>query len=140
MKIDHQYLKDLLIAFENTDGPDTLLHELEEQGFSRNASKFIFHMRLLDDNRLIARIDGKTGFGHDIHMFIGGHDYHWFEVPLRLTARGHDLIADLRQQEVWQAVKTNFKDEGLSSLMTITKSLAEAFAKKKIKDITGIDL
>ncbi len=28
MKIDQQYLKNLLIAFEDTEGPDTLLEEL----------------------------------------------------------------------------------------------------------------
>lgn len=28
MKLDQQYLKDLLIAFEKTRGPDTMLSEL----------------------------------------------------------------------------------------------------------------
>nr|WP_249941517.1 DUF2513 domain-containing protein [Escherichia coli] len=69
-----------------------------------------------------------------------GVGYSWIEVPLRLTARGHDFIADLRQKDVWQAIKTNFKDEGISTLMSVSKSLAKGFAKKKIKDITGIDI
>ncbi|KDX77915.1 hypothetical protein AB63_4039 [Escherichia coli 2-222-05_S1_C3] len=69
-----------------------------------------------------------------------GVEYSWIEVPLRLTARGHDFIADLRQKEVWQAIKTNFKDEGISTLMSVSKSLAKGFARKKIKDITGIDI
>nr|WP_251991947.1 DUF2513 domain-containing protein [Escherichia coli] len=66
--------------------------------------------------------------------------YSWIEVPLRLTARGHDFIADLRQKDVWQAIKTNFKDEGISTLMSVSKSLAKGFAREKIKDITGIDI
>lgn len=57
-----------------------------------------------------------------------------------MTAKGHDFIADLRQQEVWQTIKAGFKDEGLSTLMSVTKSLAEGFAKKKIKDLTGFDV
>lgn len=140
MKIDQQYLKDLLIAFEDTEGPDTMLDELESAGYNRDDSNFIFHMRLLYDNGLIIRTDGKQGFGHEYHAYLGGHDYIWIPVPLRLTARGHDFIADLRQKEVWQTIKTNFKDEGISTLMELSKSLAMGFAKKKIKDLTGLDM
>lgn len=140
MKIDQQYLKDLLIAFEDTEGPDTMLDELESAGYNRDDSNFIFHMRLLYDNGLIIRTDGKQGFGHEYHAYLAGHDYIWIPVPLRLTARGHDFIADLRQKEVWQTIKTNFKDEGISTLMGLSKSLAMGFAKKKIKDLTGLDI
>ncbi|WP_458038796.1 DUF2513 domain-containing protein [Pantoea ananatis] len=140
MKIDHQYLKDLLITFEDTEGPDTWVYELVAKGYDQNSSEFIFHMRLLDDNQLIHRVDGEAGFGHEYHPHIGGFSYHWFDVPLRLTARGHDFISDLRQKEVWETVKTNFKDEGLSTLMTVTKGLAKAFAKKRIKDLTGLEI
>ncbi|AXY32644.1 DUF2513 domain-containing protein [Yersinia pseudotuberculosis] len=140
MKINHEYLKNLLIAFENTTGPDTILSELEEAGFSKDDSDFIFHMRLLHDNGLIIRVDGNLGFGQEIISGLQGYDYYWVETPLRLTARGHDFIADLRQKEVWQTIKTEFKDEGLSTLMSVARSLAEGFAKKKIKEITGIDV
>ncbi|EFC9528575.1 DUF2513 domain-containing protein [Escherichia coli] len=141
MKLDQQYLKDLLIAFEKTHGPDTMLSELEDNGFNRYDQNFIFHMRLLCDYELIVRVDGKPGFGHIMSKALGeGVGYSWIEVPLRLTARGHDFIADLRQNEVWQAIKTNFKDEGISTLMSVSKSLAKGFARKKIKDITGIDI
>ena len=139
MKIDQEYLKKLLIAFEDTDGPDTILSELEEAGFSKD-NNFIFHMRLLNDNRLIIRIDSQAGFGHEFREHVGGYDYRWIETPLRLTTKGHDFIVDLRQKEVWQTIKAGFKDEGLSTLMSVTKSLAEGFAKKKIKDLTGIDV
>ncbi|HBB0992682.1 TPA: DUF2513 domain-containing protein, partial [Escherichia coli] len=108
MKLDQQYLKDLLIAFEKTYGPDTMLSELEDNGFNRYDQNFIFHMRLLCDYELIVRVDGKPGFGHIMSNELGeGVEYSWIEVPLRLTARGHDFIADLRQKEVWQAIKTN---------------------------------
>ena len=141
MKLDQQYLKDLLIAFEKTHGPDTMLSELEDNGFNRYDQNFIFHMRLLCDYELIVRVDGKPGFGHIMSNELGeGVGYSWIEVPLRLTARGPDFIADLRQKEVWQTIKTNFKDEGISTLISVSKSLAKGFARKKIKDITGIDI
>lgn len=66
MKINHEYLKNLLIAFENTTGPDTILSVLEEAGFSKDDSDFIFHMRLLNDNKLIIRIDSQAGFGYEL--------------------------------------------------------------------------
>lgn len=61
MKLDQQYLKDLLIAFEKTRGPDTMLSELEDNGFNRYDQDFIFHMRLLCDYELIVRVDGNLG-------------------------------------------------------------------------------
>ncbi|WP_337086456.1 DUF2513 domain-containing protein [Escherichia coli] len=129
------------MAFEKTYGPDTMLSELEDNGFNRYDQNFIFHMRLLCDYELIVRVDGKPGFGHIMSNELGeGVEYSWLEVPLRLTARGHDFIADLRQKEVWQAIKKNFKDEGIGTLMSVSKSLAKGFARKKIKDITGIDI
>lgn len=36
MKLDQQYLKDLLIAFEKTRGPDTMLSELGKVRISRS--------------------------------------------------------------------------------------------------------
>lgn len=141
MKIDQQYLKDLLIAFEETQGPDTMIDELEAAGFKSNDSNFIFHMRLLYDNALIVRVDGRYGIGHEMSQALGeGVSYYWLNIPLRLTARGHDFIADLRQKEVWQTIKANFRDEGISTLMGLSKSLAMGFAKKKVKEITGLDI
>ncbi|EPN1614167.1 DUF2513 domain-containing protein [Cronobacter turicensis] len=140
MKINQDYIKNLLCAFEETEGPDTLLTELESKGYNRDDNAFIFHMRLLADNDLIARVDGQSGFGYLIASQLRRYHYHWQETPLRLTAKGHDFLSDIRQQEVWAAIKTNFKEQGLGTLTSIAKSLAEAYAKKKVRDITGIDI
>jgi hypothetical protein len=142
MKINQDYVKDLLCAFEETEGPDTLLSELEASGYNRDDSKFIFHMRLLADNKLIERVDGKSGFGHVpvIDMNEEGFVYQWYVTPLRMTAKGHDFLSDIRQKEVWNVITKNFKEQGLGTLTSVAKSLAEAFAKKKVRDITGIEI
>ncbi|ELY2772359.1 DUF2513 domain-containing protein [Cronobacter malonaticus] len=140
MKINQDYIKELLCAFEDTEGPDTLLTELEAKGYNRDDSDFIFHMRLLADNKLIERVDGRRGFGHLIRCSLSDHVYYWMITPLRLTAKGHDFLSDIRQKEVWSAIKTNFKEQGLATLTSVAKSLAEGFAKKKVRDITGIDI
>ncbi|HEB0104031.1 TPA: DUF2513 domain-containing protein [Serratia marcescens] len=138
MKINQQYLKDLLIAFEDTEGPDTFVEELK--GYEINSENFIFHMRLLDDNKLVTRVDGEPGLGHLFRQHMNGYDYRWLNTPLRLTSHGHDFIDALKQKDVWNSVKTEFKDvTSIRSLIKITKSLATGFAKKKIKDLTGFD-
>ena len=137
MKIDHEYLKGLLIAFEDSPTPDTDVMELKERGYDFEAPKFIFHMRLLDDQSLIQRTDGEPGFGFS--QYFSGTTY-YSVTPLRLTSKGHDFISELRQKEVWNTVKTNFKDAGITTLIEISKQLAQGFAKQKIKSITGIDI
>ncbi|WP_256852718.1 DUF2513 domain-containing protein [Pantoea sp. Fr+CA_20] len=136
MKIDQQYLKDLLIAFEDNDGPQTNILELKDAGFDYSEQKFIFHMRLLDDKNLISRTDGEPGFG----LFLGADDTaSWAVLPLRLTSQGHDFIEALRQKEVWNSVKDNFKEASISTLVDVAKQLAQGFAKQKIKQLTGFD-
>ena len=137
MKIDHEYLKGLLIAFEDSPNPDTNVNELKERGYDFAVPEFIFHMRLLDDQRLIQRTDGEPGFG--FYQGIGGPGQ-YAVMPLRLTSNGHEFISDLRQKEVWNTVKTNFKDVGISTLVDISKTLAQGFAKQKIKKLTGVDI
>ncbi|WP_337020858.1 DUF2513 domain-containing protein [Pantoea anthophila] len=136
MKIDQYYLKKLLIAFEDNEGPQTNIRELKEAGFDYNDQKFIFHMRLLDDQNLIARTDGRPGFGLSLGADDGGS---WTVLPLRLTAQGHDFIAALRQKEVWNSVKEGFQEASISTLIDVSKQLAQGFAKQRIKQLTGFD-
>lgn len=136
MKIDQEYLKNLLIAFEDSDGPETNIRELNESGFNFSEQKFIFHMRLLDDKNLISRTDGQRGFGFYTGADDGGS---WAVIPLRLTAQGHDFIQALRQKEVWNSVKENFKDVGITTLVDVSKELAKGFALKQAKRLTGYD-
>lgn len=137
MKIDQQYLKDLLIAFEDSEGPDTTLEEIKNAGFETESSAFIFHMRLVHDNGLICKTNGESNLGQIFTRTDEGASYFWDEIPWRLSAKGHDFIADLRQKEVWEQVKTGFKDASISTLISVSRELAEGYAKKKISGILG---
>ncbi|VEI70659.1 Uncharacterised protein [Serratia quinivorans] len=137
MRINQEYIKNLLLAFEDNSGPETDINELADQGFDYNTDEFIFHIRLLYEQGMIARADGGGGFGLSARADDG---YSWGAMPLRLTTSGHEFITNLRQKEVWETVKTEFKDvASIQSLIGIAKSLATGFAKKKIKDLTGFD-
>lgn len=135
MKINHDYLKKLLIAFEDSTGHDTTLDEIRGAGFDPESSDFIFHMRLLGDYELITRADG--GVGKDFYTIArignpGSRMAVRVRVPMRLTAKGHDFIADLRQKEVWNAITHNFKEVGITTLLISANSLLMVLQKRKL--------
>lgn len=132
MKIDQDYLKGLLGAFEASDTPDTDVARLLEQGFDCKTDTFIFHMRLLEDRGLMTRVDGDAGFGA-IQSLDG--KTHWAIIPLRLTALGHDFLDALRNQEVWETLKTGFKDASMGTLMTVSKELFNRALAKQLDKI-----
>ena len=132
MKIDHEYLKGLLEAFEASDTPDTNIIELNERGFNYETGKFVFHMRLLDDRQLIMRSDGQSGLG--TFETLDG-KLHWTACPLRLTALGHDFLDALRNQEVWSTLKTGFKDASMGTLMTVSKELFNRALAKQLDKV-----
>ncbi|HBV4767156.1 TPA: DUF2513 domain-containing protein, partial [Klebsiella pneumoniae] len=129
MKIDHEYLKGLLEAFECSDKPETDIQKLHDLGFSYQTPEFLFHMRLLDDRNLIARTDGDSGFGFFESADDGGS---WALLPLRLTANGHDFLEAIRNKEVWKALKTGFKDASIGTLVTVSKELFNRILAKQL--------
>ncbi|MGI8487157.1 DUF2513 domain-containing protein [Pectobacterium sp. S5] len=134
MKIDHEYLKGLLEAFEASGQPQTDVNELQQAGYDCNTNTFLFHMRLLDDRNLIARTDGEYGFGFFESVDGGGS---WAALPLRLTANGHDFLEAIRNKEVWNTVKTGFKDASIGTIVDVSKRLFDGYLQKKIDGILG---
>ncbi len=134
MKIDHDYLKGLLEAFEASEEPHTDIIELQGRGFDYEDDKFIFHMRLLEDRCLITRTDGDSGFG-SVESLDGM--VHWAVMPLRLTSNGHDFIDALRNQEVWSTLKNGFKDASMGTLVTVSKELLNRVLQKQLDKYVG---
>lgn len=132
MKIDHEYLKGLLEAFEASDEPQTDINDLAKHGYNYDTDVFLFHMRLLEDRGLIMRVDGGSGFG-TVESLDGM--THWAVMPLRLTATGHDFLDALRNKEVWAALKTGFKDASMGTLMTVSKELFNRALNKQLNKI-----
>lgn len=133
MKIEQEYLKGLLEAFEEANSPTTDIGELEKKGFSYQEDKFIFHLRILADQRLVERENG-TGLGFS--KGAGG-DISWSVVPLRLTASGHEFLEALRNSKVWETIKSDFKDASIGTLWRVSKDLLEAYTKQKVTDLLG---
>jgi len=54
-------------------------------------------------------------------------------VASSLTHYGHDFFESLKQESVWNAVKSEFKDASLETIISVSKQLAEGWAKKKVE-------
>ncbi|MDP2607735.1 MULTISPECIES: DUF2513 domain-containing protein [unclassified Oceanobacter] len=135
MKIDQEYLKGLLEAFEASNTPTTDIKKLEHAGFSYQEDKFIFHLSILADQNFVEREQGH-GLG-----YLKGADGNisWSEVPLRLTAAGHEFLEALRNSEVWDTIKSEFKDASIGTLCRVSKDLFEGYTKKKVTSLLGRD-
>ena len=136
MKIDQDYLKGLLIAFEDSNEPHTSITKLKVLGFDHQSNEFRFHIRLLQDRGLIGRVDGLCGIGYFSPESDDRDDEGFFDdVPLRLTAPGHDFLEAIRNKEVWATVKAGFKDASLGTLIEVSRKLLEGFIQRKIDGI-----
>ncbi|HDY7526653.1 TPA: DUF2513 domain-containing protein [Vibrio vulnificus] len=133
MKIDKEYLKELLEAFESAERPTTNITELETKGFHYDDDKFILHTDILIDKGYIQSFGFKTrGVGY---ILMGNGTRSWSVVPLRLTAFGHDFIESLNEPNVWDEIQSNFKEASFETMVSVAKDLAKGFAKKKVKSL-----
>ncbi|HEY2034436.1 MAG TPA: DUF2513 domain-containing protein [Rhizomicrobium sp.] len=132
MKIDQEYLKNLLEACQASEKPTFDIEDLKAAGFDYNDKQFEFHMAILTDQGFIAQDDGDSGFGltKSLDGFLS-----WSVLPLRLTASGHQFVEALSNEEVWAAIKRGFKDASITTLKTVSLKLLDAYAKKKIDDL-----
>jgi len=133
LKIDQNYLKEMLEAFESAENPTTDIQELEIKGFECSEDKFIFHLQILADQGFVQREQGE-GLGYS--KGAGG-NISWSVVPLRLTAQGHDFIEALKNSEVWDTIKSEFQEASIGTLWKVSKSLLEGYTKKKVEALIG---
>jgi hypothetical protein len=137
MKIDHDYLKKMLEAFEAAPAPIFYVRDFGDAGLDYCNPQFIFHLGILNDQDFVARDDGKAGFG--LQRGADG-SAAWSIIPLRLTAQGHDFIEAMKNKEVWATLKKDFKDAGVSTMWDVSKKLLEGYAKKKVEGILNGDI
>lgn len=128
MKINRDYVKKVLEAFETASHPIVSIRELQASGLDYNDQEFVFHMGHFVDLGLIEREDKKPGFG-----LARAADWsaHWSVMPLRMTAKGYEFLEALRNQEVWATLKRDFKEGSLSTLFDISKQLLKGYLKQK---------
>ena len=133
MKINHDYLKGLLEAFEAAGKPTTDIEELKACGYDYEEDNFIFHLQILNDQNLVEAENGDgLGYRKGADGFVI-----WSVIPLRLTAQGHEFLEALRNSKVWETIKTEFKDASIGTLCRVGKQLLEGYTKRKISKLLG---
>lgn len=131
MNIDTHYLKGLLGAFKSSNTPFTNINILKEHGFHHDDDSFLFHMQMLEDKRLVRACTG-SGIGYS-HTESG--ETVWLTRNMRLTSEGHDLALALERGEVWEIIKNEFNNEGISVLLKVAIVLSENFAIEKVNSL-----
>lgn len=134
MKIDFQYIKDLLDVVLDHDHPDfKITHEdikpLWDGDDEEKINKFVFHMEILEDQGLIESSTSFPGVGF---TRTGEGRFSFSIKPLRLTAQGHQFAADLAKPGVFEQLKTSFKDAGPAETVKIVFALGKKALEKRL--------
>jgi hypothetical protein len=125
MKPDPDYIKRLLIAFQDAPDPTTDIKELKQRGLSYEDSQFYFHLRLLQDQGFVEREDGEYGLG--VQIGAAG-DHSWSVIPLRLTSSGHEFAEAMSHSQAFAAVKSSL----VTSSLSIMRDIAVAAFKMEL--------
>jgi hypothetical protein len=131
MKIDYEYVKEILDVFLNSDTPtidcDSFL--VLRKG---DDSKLIFHLKLLQDKNLIVGAIESGEMGITLRM----NNIYYFSsiLPWRLTADGHDFAYAITKPSILNVVQEKFKSGGLSVVIDVVKKIVEKQAEKLIGD------
>jgi len=104
MKLDWDCVRELLIAAEALNNKE-MVHPGTIKGWSEDV--IIEHIKLLTEAGLV------EGYPKTNPMFIE-----------RLTWNGHQLLAILRSQSLWERIKAEAKDRSLSLSFEIIRVLA----------------
>ncbi|EPY1013349.1 hypothetical protein ACW9OX_004452 [Vibrio vulnificus] len=52
-----------------------------------------------------------------------------------MTWSGHEVLDNLRKEDVWNIIKTEFKNDSIDTIVSVAKDLAIGFAKKKLTSL-----
>ncbi|MDC5808108.1 DUF2513 domain-containing protein [Vibrio europaeus] len=145
MKIELDYLRQLLDVFLESPRAFITIKDWEESGITVDSpdedifdDRFIFHVSLLVENKLISNSSLENSSLKSIGIDVGNSNYHsWWEVDIRLTQDGHDFAKLLHQNEVFENLKSNFREFPFQVMLDAGKSLATAIMKNKVKELTG---
>jgi hypothetical protein len=144
MRIELSYIKGLLDEFLNAETAHISIVKLQENGFPIESQsrpehldeKFIFHIQILMDNRLISdrnlQLTGLDSIG--ITMDVDGPPL-ILDKDIRLTQKGHDFANALAKVEVFEKLKTEFKDAPFKVIFDGSQKLLQHFFKKKLNEI-----
>lgn len=121
MKRDMELIYKIMAFYEDKDNfIDLVTPDIE--GYSSN--EVYYHLKLMDQANLLEAKDWSSLSSTT-----------W--VASSLTHSGHDFFDALKQESVWNTIKSEFKEAGLETIISVSKQLAESWAKKKLESFLG---
>lgn len=138
MKIDLEYIKDILTVFIDAESAHITFADLKSADIPYDDNddinqKFLFHYQILIDNELISLSTLEVGNLKNMGIYQSL-DGQWGVVmkDLRLTQKGHDFAQSLANKEVFKKLKSEFKDFPFKVIFDSGRKLLEHTAKKKM--------
>lgn len=133
MKIDQEYLKKLLNAFLDSENHYAKISNFKNAGLEID-DKFLFHMQILEDQGFVKGYSEENNLGYQVSL---AGTFVWIDQNLRLTASGHEFTDALNKKEIFEVIKSEFKDVSVGTLVSVSKELMIAFAKKQASKYFG---
>ncbi|EIZ1178781.1 DUF2513 domain-containing protein [Vibrio parahaemolyticus] len=121
MKRDMELIRKLLLTMEENP------RQLEVEGYDKNQVKY-HALLLIEAGFLDGNVSDTLANTSVVPSFVSVN---------RLTWDGHEFVDNIRKEEVWNTIKTEFKDASISTVFSIGKQLTENYAKKKLSSLLG---
>lgn len=140
MRIDYAYISKILNVFLESDKAHISIFELKESGIDIGNDfiddKYLFHIQILLDNKLISNQNGESEGLLTAGIRLNGNGSAVLvKNNIRLTQKGHDLSISLNNKEVLAKIKSELKDAPFKSVFDGGQKLLAHFAKKKLDEL-----
>ncbi|ASP49785.1 DUF2513 domain-containing protein [Cognaticolwellia beringensis] len=137
MKIDLEFYKSLFSAFLESESAHITYKDLIESGVEVGIEdnlneKFIFHMQLCIDNDLITNEKQECYNLESLGIGSNKSNRYIIDVSMRLSQKGHDFAATLNNKEVFDKLKSEFKDMPFKTIFDGGQKLLNHFLKKRM--------
>ncbi|SMD31818.1 Hypothetical protein SAMN04488029_0156 [Reichenbachiella faecimaris] len=130
MKIEKDYIKDLLNRVEKTERSVFKISDIADQQ-EYLSEKFIQHMRILSEKSLVV-CDAHNSMDIGINR-LGNGAAIWGIKWLRLTSEGYDFLEAINNKTVWNKIKKELKAPSISTLMSTSKFLLQEAIKSQMR-------
>ena len=138
MKVNYEYLKQLLEAFEKVEKPYPLISEISNLSKEVD-NQFVFHMGILHDQGFLQYLirHGQSPFEPDIDEID---DFSWGDFNVRLTAQGYDFLSALHQKNIWNAIKGDLKGNSIQTIWKVAQGIATKIAFTQLQNYVDEDI
>lgn len=130
MKIDYNFIKEILLTMENNVGHEINNNELLKLLGQDKRDKFIGTIKILGDNGFITYNQDKTDYEYGFISFAGASGYKIIDTDYRITAQGYDFLDILKNDTALNKIK----DFAISNALYIGR---EIIIRSAVSCITG---